>query len=451
MKKHKSFAILLVGTLALGCPAGPTYAAIPTEDLILETMPDLSPFEGEILASDSTKSSQNEVMITTQPRMIATINTDDVEDGAENFEKKVLYQTFDQEDSPTLHFPETISVHGQTYALKSADSPVYVKKEFITPKTLEFNGEVFAGDSDEHLPNELITDNDGNTYRLIEKTLKEQASNERIEYKESSVVYSAVEAGVQIPRQKDIEINDVDTKQKIQVLLDLKDTETVRTYWSEDFVFPITITGYDADVFLLNGQEIPKDADLADYVDDFLKYLKLDPDSYRITSIDWKNDAYEKDGELVRDAVAKGRKYVKDINATYGGEVKMPAIIGHMWECVYEEDIPENERTVYTMATNVVYEQLAAVVATEKSGSQKFLDKVVGMITAAYEAIIESFTEHPVISSIPLVIFAAFLTHLISRKIRNRCIYNNKIKCPHKKSNAEVCKGCVNYHNRNKV
>ena len=59
-----------------------------------------------------------------------------------------------------------------------------------------------------------------------------------------------------------------------------------KEYWDDTFQFDITIHGYDADILVLNGKEIPKDSDLMDYKDDLLAILHLDPSAYRISSID---------------------------------------------------------------------------------------------------------------------------------------------------------------------
>lgn len=445
MKEYKSIAILLAGALILGCPAGPAFGSAVSADVILETMPDISTLEGEIILEGTETEGGNR-----EEGFIAQVDVTGIEPGIKEFSKKVIYRTYDKREDPKAHMPAELEVNGDAYVISEAEHPLYVSQEAVIPKQAFYESEVFTGDGADKEPDESWTDEGGGAYHLISKELKEQTAQERTEYKEIPFTFTAVESGVQIPDQRVTEIDDLDTGQTVQATLQLKDKTVIREYWRDDFVFPITITGYDADVFVLNGIEIPKDADLTAYADAFLQYLKLDGDSYRVSSIGWDGEPYEKDGALMRNAVGRGSKFVKDIEATYSGEVKLPAIVGKSWHCVYEEDIPTDRQTIYTMTATATY-QLGNAAVTERSFMQKVYDKVVGVITAAYEAIMEAFQEHPVISSIPLVLLAAMIVLFITKKWRNRCVYHSGIKCPYRKRNKETCKTCVHYHQRNQV
>lgn len=447
MKKYKTFAILLAGTLLLGCPAGQAFAAAvtTTPNVISESIPDTSELDGKLLLPDTANGKAAR-----EDGFTAKIDVSEIETGAETFSKKVIYRTYDKEDDPATHMPGELEANGDTYVIVEVDRPLFVSQETVTPKQSSYESEVFVGDGADKEPAETWMDTDGTVYRLVSKELIEQTAQERTEYKEIPVTFTAVEAGVQIPDQKNMEIEDLDTKQMVQATLEIKDKTVIREYWRDDFVFPITITGYDAEVFILNGVEIPKEADLTAYADTFLQYLKLDGNSYRVSQIEWDGEPYEKNGVLMRNAIGKGSKFVKDIDATYSGEVKLPAIVGKSWHCTYEEDIPKSKQTIYTMTATATY-QLKNMAVVEKSFAQKIYDKVVGVITAAYEAVFEAFEEHPVISSIPLVLIAAMIASLITKKCRNRCVYNSEVKCPYKKHNKEICKTCVHYHKRNQV
>lgn len=445
MKKNKLFAVLLAGTLTLGCPAGPAFGSTISADVILENTPDISALEGKILLRNAKIEGGNH-----EVRFIAQVDVTEIEPGIKEFSKKVIYRTYDKEEDPKEHMPAELGVNGDTYVISEAERPLYISQETVIPKQTMYESEVFTGDGADREPDESWIDEDGVAYRLISKELKEQTAQERTKYEEIPVTFTAVESGVQIPDQRVTEMDDLDTGQTVQATLQLKDKTVIREYWRDDFVFTITITGYDADVFVLNGIEIPRDTDLTAYADVFLRYLKLDGESYRVSNIVWDGEPYEKDGVLMRNAVGRGSKFVKDIEAIYSGEVKLPAIVGKSWHCVYEEDIPADRQTIYTMTATVTY-QLGNAAVTERSFMQKVYDKVVGVITAVYEAVMEAFQEHPVISSIPLVLFAAMLAFFITKKCRNRCVYHSGIKCPYRKRNKETCKTCVHYHQRNQV
>lgn len=102
------------------------------------------------------------------------------------------------------------------------------------------------------------------------------------------------------------------------------------------------------------------------------------------------------------------------------------------------------------MSVTVSYEKGDGT-AQSKSLFERVKDVVVGFITAAYQAAAAAFEEHPVITSIPVILAAAFIAFLITRKVRNRCIYNGEMKCLYKKHNKDICKSCPHYRQRNSV
>lgn len=441
MNKRKTLAILLAGTLILGCQAGLAFASANSTG---------APQETAVEESETNESTTEPAAEEVTARLKkTTVKTEDVKLGANQFEQKLTYQTYDQNENAEDYLPATVVANGETYVLSATKNISLVSKEEVIPSTISYESEVFVGNETEHEPAASMIGADGKRYTLVSKTLNEQEAEERTEYKAVKMTYKGVEAGVQIPDKKESEFEDVDTKQTVKAVLELKDTKMLSERWEDEFSFPITITGYDADVFVLNNREIPKTEDLTLYADDFLAYLKLDPNSYRIDSISWDGEAYiGEDGTMMRNAHGTGSKKVRDLEATYGGEVNMPAVAGKSWSCVYEEEIPETESIIYTMAVTVTYEKEGSAAAIEEQG---ILEKIVGFITATYEAVVEAIREHPVTAAMFLVLLAGALTLLLTKKIKNRCVYDKNIKCPYHKHTSETCKTCVNYRNRNQV
>ena len=442
------FAAVVACVLMWGPVTTSAYGNVPEKEILVETLPDLSALDGQILGSPK----EDTIPDDERPEIgMADMETEDVEAGTEAFEKKVLYTTYDKDSDPFQSLKDSFVIHGDTYQLRSVGQASLVREAAVVPRQFSYESEIFTGDGREQEPERTIVGEDGKTYSLAEKELKEQEAKERTEYKEVAVTYTAVEAGVQIPEVKESEFEDMDTGQRVSALLDLRTQEITKEYWEENFTFPVTVTGYDADLFVLNGKQIPKDADLAGYGEDFLEYLKLDGDAYEINSITWNGEPYTQNVMVMRNATASGRKWVKDIRAIYGGEVNLPAIVGKAWECIYEEEIPEKERILYTMAVTARYEREDVSAKKVKSLPERLWEGFVGTITAVYEAIAAAFEEHPVISSLPLVLTAAFLVFILTKRIRNTCVYDEKATCPYRKLEIETCKGCVNYCKRNQV
>lgn len=467
----KTCTWILTGALIAGCQSGTVFASEIGQKSLADTLPAITADTPVVTAateesndetgldpaeaneSGVSKNSENESDGAFSPASrlanngMASIRTDSVEAGANDFTIKVTYQTYDPDDDVMSHLPETVEANGETYRIADAKQPLQVSTENVEPKTVAYESEVFTGNESEHEPDEEIEYEDGLKYKLKSKTLNEQTTKERSEYKETVVSYKGVEAGVSVQDTKTVDINDTDTGKTVKAPLKLLDQKVTKEYWDDSFQFEITITGYDADILVLNGKEIPSDSDLMDYRDDLLAILHLDPNSYRIDKIDLQPVEGNSD---VRKAIAYGSKYVRNIDATYGGNVTLPSITGKTWNCVYEEEIPENESVIYTMSSTVSFVKGDGTAET-KSLLQRIGEAIIGFITAAYEAAVAAFEEHPIITSIPIVLVAAFLVLLITRKVRNRCIYNDAIKCPYKKHNKAICKSCPNYRQRNTV
>lgn len=129
---------------------------------------------------------------------------------------------------------------------------------------------------------------------------------------------------------KTVTYRDEASGQSIQVNVPFERMDTVQDWhWRDDVKIPITVTTYDANYYLLGNKKIPKNEEtpaLAGYEKDLLASLNLSPESYRITRYAWDGEPYTKDGELCRNAVAYGERYVTQCQAFYSGDVALPDV-----------------------------------------------------------------------------------------------------------------------------
>lgn len=384
--------------------------------------------------------SKKDVKLTTTP------STENVTPGAESFSvNNILYQTYDESDDAKQHLT-SVTIGDAVYNVANVSEPKRVRKDTIAPDHINYTSEVWNGDGEAQKPADTMKGN-GVSYHLENLYKEESKSQERTEVKNATVKYTGVEDSVSIPKKKAITFTDTDTKQEVTAMLPLKSNEVTNTYWDDNFQFDITISGYNANTYMLGEMEIPASADLLSYKDQFIKILALNPEKYEITSIDWNGNSYEEDGLVKRKAVGKGRKLVQDIEAVYEGEVTLPESIGYVWTAEYTEDIPDGKDVVYTMAVDAEY-KLATAATDKTSLFDKIMGAVIGFISAAYTALAASFKEHPVFTSIPFVLVAVLIAFLITRKVRHRCIYNGKVKCPYDKRTKETCKSCPHFYKR---
>lgn len=147
--------------------------------------------------------------------------------------------------------------------------------------------------------------------------------------------------------------------------------------WEEDFFFSLTVSGYDADVFLLGEEEIPAGEDLSLYGNEFIEYLNLPEECYRVNRVEWNGDSYESEGVLCRDAVASGEKLVRYVDVKYGGEVW---VSGESSELNIEREEVIEEETKVSAAEKAEYVQESETEAEEieppKEQEESFRDKI---------------------------------------------------------------------------
>ena len=150
-------------------------------------------------------------------------------------------------------------------------------------------------------------------------------------YVSSSVPYELV--GQQLPPETAVVLlKDERTGEDYERELPRREVIEKDRVWKDDFFFSLTVSGYDADMFLLGETEVPAEADLALYGDALLEYLGLPKECYKVNQVEWNGESYECDGVLCRDALASGERLVRYVDVKYGGQVRMP-------------DVPEEQPT----------------------------------------------------------------------------------------------------------
>lgn len=203
-------------------------------------------------------------------------------------------------------------------------SPVFTEKEEVTK------------------PEPTLTE--GNVrYHLVSTELTEVPVEGTLTYVSASIPYE-LEWEQNPPESTVITLYDEQTEIEFRRELSYIEMKEIERSWEKTFSFPITVSGYDAEHFQLGSVLIRKDEDLVHYADQILKSIGLSEDFYRINTITWTDESYEKDGEVFRDALAEGEKLIRHVDVKYGGEIKTPDSIGYQYISVYE--IPEKKETV---------------------------------------------------------------------------------------------------------
>lgn len=186
-------------------------------------------------------------------------------------------------------------------------------------------------------PPETYWDRDGNKYVLESWDVKEIPGHMVSRNLEKQVVYTAVEGAEGLPES--ISATEEVSGAPAEGELYIRDSRTVRQEWQDGFSAPVVFHSYGADEFQVGGMVIGGADVLSQAVyaqEELLAVMGLSADEYRISSMQWDGEAFtDSEGQMCRQAMARGQKLVRDIEITYEGEVSFMEPESYEMEMVY--------------------------------------------------------------------------------------------------------------------
>ena len=272
-------------------------------------------------------------------------------------EVKKEYRTSIKEEDGKSQFNDIYEKDGLKYRLKAVR--IDNVEEIYPGDIITYDSPPFVGDSKEYEPKESVN-KEGKNYILTKSEIKNVTTDEITKYSETSIFYKGVEYIDPLPEDAEVDVLNEDLDQKLKVRLPVVNYKEEGTYWDYNFTFPVTVTGYDAESYMLGQTEISGNTPLIDHADLLLAYLNLPSQYYEVTSIEWAGEPVLKNGEMTRNATARGRKLVKDVTGVYGGDVTFPAVKANVFHGVYIESEAENktEQIIYKKEATATYEQI---------------------------------------------------------------------------------------------
>jgi len=215
-------------------------------------------------------------------------------------------------------------------------------------------GPIFADIAEEVKP-EPVLKQENIAYNLVSTELTEIVTDGVLTYVSASVPYE-LEGQQHPPDTMVITLYDERTEREYKRELSFLDMEELENLWEENFSFPITISGYDAEHFQLGNILISKEEELINYADQILESMGLSKDYYQIKTIVWNGEAYEKEGVFFRDALAEGEKWIRRVDVKYGGEIRTPDIVEYQYISIYE--VSEENETINMASENETEDDL---------------------------------------------------------------------------------------------
>lgn len=308
------------------------------------------------------------------------------------------YTTPIKNEDGKLQFEDTLEKDGIRYQLKSVT--INHIEEVYPGDVFTYESPPFVGDPEKYAPEKSV-EKQGKDYTLKNSEIKDITTKETTKYSESTIFYKGVEYIDMLPETAEVKVTDGDLNREFEVNLPAVDYKEEGTYWDYNFTFPITVTGYNLDSYMLGNTEISNGSPLIDHADEFLSYLKLPSKYYEITRIEWTGEPIQKNGDTIRNATAYGRKLVRDITGVYGGEVTYPSTQAKVYRGFYVEADAENQtdQVIYKKKATATYE------AEGKMGIWDFLKNL-------FNFIFNLIKNHPALSisiGLGIVILAAVL------------------------------------------
>lgn len=222
---------------------------------------------------------------------------------------------------------------------------------------------------------------DGMEYRLKETEIQETVIPGVSTYL-SAILPCELEGYQMPPEHTKILIQDDPPGIEYERELTYISMEERETIWRDDFEVSITCTGYDTGAYYFGEMEIHSLEDLRNHKNLILEQLELPEECYRVKSVDWIGEHYEKDGIVYRNAAATGEKKVRIADVKYGGQVLTPDVPGFQYVSTYVEMSRETvseiaEETVTEVeTTEPMSEQCSEEVVPEQMESVSAMDRI---------------------------------------------------------------------------
>lgn len=329
------------------------------------------------------------------------------EENVQYREKIYVTDTADVEKQ-NLEFAPSITVNGTIYVLDTVNYEVQTKKknEEATGNIKVVTSAAFTDAEENHKPDQEMKEG-GSRYYLKSYQIIKTALDARKEPVSDIITYSDVPIGSNIPEAAKLSVKDTVTGEKVEVEVPLSEKSFTDPHWIQGFTFPITVTNYDANVFDLNGKEIPlpEDAPLRGYEEDVLKMIGVSAEDYHIDEIKWDGNAYTENDIVYRKLKAVGEMRVADCKAIYAGVVNLPSVEAKAVQAIYSDRPPETDgeesKYSYTMKATAKY------VTNQETLKQKSL----------FDRLVE-FIKNPVTVAVLLTLFFILLVIWFIRRKR---------------------------------
>ena len=196
---------------------------------------------------------------------------------------------------------------------------------------------------------------DGIDFHLTNTEYKESVTLGGKQEVAASTSFGLLTAEPEIPRTKQITFQREDTGERESISLPLADARITTPWaWREESR-TITFSGYGSAYYTLDGVVITpaSDGSLAGQEPAVRQAMGLPAEQYRVLSLSWAGEPYEKDGVTMRDAAVQMEKYCAEFTAYYTTSIQLKDESRYTATLTYTADSPED--AVYSGAAYATY------------------------------------------------------------------------------------------------
>lgn len=249
-------------------------------------------------------------------------------------------------------------IEGKKYTLKDVKHEVISQEPVTEAETITKISDAIK-EGEEYIPEDTISEY-GITYNL--KYTDEQETVIEHEFTQDVKAwsdYQGKDKAEAAPDEKEVTVVNKKTKKEVTVKCKKTGTTMLDTAIWEDTYIDITFIAYDADSFIWNDIEIPKNVDepLKGYEKELIESVGGTTDNYTVESIKWQGKMYLNDeGVPCRNARAFVKKKVPYWRVTYTGNIQEEEVKGTIYTSTYEGMKSIDDLNNYTIKATATYE-----------------------------------------------------------------------------------------------
>ena len=247
---------------------------------------------------------------------------------------------YDRKGDKTFTAPATYTAEdGTVYEL--VDGSIELKETKLPEETTTVT---YEGLEEKDVDAPQTIQKDGKNFNLTNTEYQETVTPRGQQDIEATTSFGIQTVEPQIPQTKQVTFQRADTGERESISLPLVNTRITTPWaWREE-TRTSTLSGYGSAYYTLNGAVISPSVDggFTGQENAVRQAMELPEGQYRVLSLSWAGEPYEKDGLMMRDATVQMEKYCAEFTAYYAASIQLDDEIRYTATLTYTANNPED-------------------------------------------------------------------------------------------------------------